>query len=105
MKIRKGDKVVVIAGKYKGTTGTVKSTNSSDQTVVVEGVNVSKRHRKESQTTKNSGIYEITRPINVSNVALPHPSKKGKSSRIGYKVDSKGKKTRVLKQAGNKEVK
>lgn len=105
MKIRKGDKVIVIAGKHKGTTGTVVSTNSAKNTVIVEGVNVSKRHKKESQSTKKSGVYEITRPINVSNVALPHPSKKDKASRVGYKVDSKGKKTRVFKQAANKEVK
>lgn len=105
MKLRKGDSVIVIAGKYKGTTGTIKETVPDVNGVIIEGVNTAKKHRKQQGTNKPAGVFEITLPIDVSNVAIAHPSKKGKPARIGYKIDDKGKKVRVYKQANNKEIK
>lgn len=105
MKLKIGDSVIVIAGKHKGQTGTIKETRPSVNGVIIEGVNVAKKHRKNGGAHKPAGIFEETHPINVSNVAIAHPSKKGKPARIGYKIDDKGKKTRVYKQANDKEIK
>lgn len=105
MKLHKGDSVVIIAGKHKGQTGTIRETVPSVNGVVIEGVNTSKKHRKQGGKNQPAGVFEITHPINASNVAIVHPSKKGKPARIGYKTDAKGKKVRVYKQANNKEIK
>lgn len=106
MKLKPGDSVVIIAGKHKGQTGTIKSTVPSVNGVIIEGVNTAKKHRKQgSGKNQPAGIFEITHPINVSNVAIAHPTKKGKPARVGYKIDDKGKKVRVIKQANNKEIK
>lgn len=105
MKLRIGDSVIVIAGKHKGQTGTIKATVPDKNGVIIEGVNTVKKHRKQAGRLKPAGVYEETMPINVSNVAIVHPTKKGKPARVGYKIDDKGKKTRVYKQANDKEIK
>jgi large subunit ribosomal protein L24 len=105
MKLKIGDSVVIIAGKHKGQTGTIKQTVPAVKGVIIEGVNTVKKHRKQGGKNKPAGIFEETQPINVSNVAIAHPTKKGKPARVGYKTDNKGKKVRVIKQANNKEIK
>ncbi len=105
MKLRKGDSVVIIAGKHKGQTGTIRETVPTVNGVIIEGVNTAKKHQKQGGKNKPAGVFEITHPINVSNVAIAHPSKKGKPARVGYKTDAKGNKVRVYKQANNKEIK
>lgn len=98
LKIKKGDEVVVLTGKNKGAKGEVLRVIPAESRVVVQGVNVVKKHRKPSQVGPG-GIEEIERPIHVSNVALADP-KSGKATRVGYKVLKDGKKVRVAKKSG-----
>jgi large subunit ribosomal protein L24 len=103
IRLKKGDTVVVRAGKYKGQTGKVTATHPADNKVTVEGINIVKKHQKPNKAHPQGGILEITKPIDVSKVGILDPTSK-KPSRIGYKVDAKGNKTRVLKTSG-KEIK
>ena len=98
MKIKKNDKVIVIAGKDKGTKGKVLKTFSGTEKVVVEGVNVGKKHI--SYRNKKGEIIEIPMPIHVSNVAIIDP-KTDKPGRVGYVIEE-GKKIRIAKQSGQK---
>lgn len=100
MKIVKGDKVVVIAGADKGKTGIVQAVYPKVNKVVVEGVNVHKRHRKPTQSSPEGSIQEMYVPIDASNVAVVDPKTK-KATRVGYKVE-KGQKVRVTKASGSK---
>ena len=101
IRLKSGDTVVVRSGKYKGKTGKVTAVHPTDNTVTVEGINVVKKHQKPNKQHPQGGIIEITKPIAVSKVGL---SIDGKPSRIGYKLDDKGKKTRIAKKSG-KEIK
>ena len=98
LKVKKGDTVVVITGKDKGKQGEILKVNPSENTVVVAGINVVKKHTKPSATAAG-GIVTKEAAINVSNVALVDP-KSGKPTRVGYSVDAKGVKTRVAKKSG-----
>lgn len=100
IKLRTGDKVIVLSGKHKGKTGKIARLHPKDNMVTVEGINVIKKHVKRTRD-QAGGIIEITKPIYVSKVAIYDPVKK-KGSRIGYKVTA-GKKTRVYKTSG-KEI-
>lgn len=93
MNIRKGDKVIVISGADKGKTGVVQKALPKLDKVVVEGVNVRKKHRKPTQSNPEGSIVDIYAPIHVSNVALIDPKTK-KATRVGIKVEN-GKKIRV----------
>ena len=101
MKIVKGDKVVVIAGKDKGKEGVVQAVYPKVNKVVVEGVNVHKRHKKPTQQNQEGTIVEMYVPIHVSNVAIVDPKTK-KATRVGYSVDKDGKKVRIAKKSGSK---
>jgi len=103
IRLKKGDKVVVLVGKDKGKTGTVMSTHPSLNKVTVENINVVKRHMKPTQTNPKGGIIEKTKPVPVSNVAVIDPTSK-KPSKIGYKFDKEGNKVRIYKASG-KEIK
>ncbi|MEO9457353.1 MAG: 50S ribosomal protein L24 [Lentilitoribacter sp.] len=96
-KIRKGDKVVVLTGKDKGRSGEVTKVLPKEGRAVVAGINVVKRHQKQSQTTE-AGIVSKEAPINLSNLAVADP-KDGKPTRVGIKVDG-DKKVRVAKRSG-----
>lgn len=98
MKIKKGDKVIVISGADKGTVGEVTKVLLDKDQVVVEGVNVRKKALKPTQANPDGGIVEQEMPIHVSNV-MAYDAKAKKASKIGYK-DVKGKKTRVYKKTG-----
>jgi large subunit ribosomal protein L24 len=98
MKIKKGDKVVVITGKDKGKTGEVLRVIPAESRVVVQGVNVAKRHRKPTQVGPG-GIEKAELTIHVSNVALADP-KGGKATRVGYKFLKDGSKVRVARKSG-----
>ncbi|MGI6713670.1 MAG: 50S ribosomal protein L24 [Bacilli bacterium] len=101
MKIKVGDKVQIIAGADKGKEGVVQKVYPKLGRVVVEGVNVRKKHRKPTQQNPEGSILEIYAPIHVSNVAIIDPKTK-KPTRIRYQLDEKtGKKFRVS-TAGNK---
>ena len=97
MKIKKGDEVIVISGKYKGVKGSVLEARPSESRVVVAGVNRHKWHVKPTQNEPGH-IVDREAPIHVSNVALVDPKTK-KATRVGYKIE-KGKKVRVAKKSG-----
>lgn len=101
MKIKKTDKVVVISGKDKGKEGVVLEALPKKDKVVVEGVNIVKKHMKPTQANPEGGIEEFEAPIHVSNVALIDPKTK-EATRIGYELDKNGKKVRVAKKSGSK---
>lgn len=97
MKIKRGDTVKVIAGDDKGTTGVVLKVLPKEDRVIVQGVNIVKKHRKPSQANPDGAIEEKEAPINISNVALlmnPKSKKNQKAVRVGYKFDENGKKYR-----------
>lgn len=103
IRLKKGDTVMVRSGKYKGKTGKITAVHPRENKVTVEGINVVKRHRKPTQLRPQGGIFEITKPIDVSKVGVLDSVAK-KPSRIGFKIDKDGKKVRVLKTSG-KEIK
>ncbi len=98
MKIKKGDEVIVLTGKDKGKKGEVLVAMPDARRVIVQGVNVVKKHNKPSQFSAG-GIEEKELSIHVSNVALADP-KKGTATRVGYKTLKDGKKVRVAKASG-----
>ena len=98
MKIKKGDQVVVLTGKDKGKKGEVLKALPEKRRVIVQGVNVVKKHQKPTQFAPG-GIEEKELSIHVSNVALADP-KGGKATRVGYKILKDGKKVRVAKASG-----
>lgn len=101
MKIKKGDNIIVLSGKDRGKTGKVVRAFPALDAVVVEGVNVKKRHQKTNRQTKQGGgIVEKAMPLHVSNVALVDP-KTGKATRVGRTYDENKKAwTRVAKKSG-----
>jgi len=98
MNFVKGDKVIVISGRDKGKTGTIQKVDAKSNRVVVENVNVRKKHRKPTQANPEGSVLEIYAPIDASNVALVDPKTK-KATRIGH-TTVKGKKVRVTKASG-----
>ena len=103
IRLNKGDKVIVRAGKYKGQTGKITAVHPKENKVTVEGINIVKKHVKPTQQHPQGAIVEITKPMWVSKVSIYEPTAK-KASRIGYQIDKDGKKTRVFKTSG-KEIK
>lgn len=97
-KIRKGDRVVVLSGRDKGRTGEVVKVMPAEQRAIVRGVNLVKRHQKQT-ATQDGGIISKEAPIHLSNIAYADP-KDGKPTRIGFKVMADGKKVRVAKRSG-----
>ncbi|MDR0934716.1 MAG: 50S ribosomal protein L24 [Erysipelotrichaceae bacterium] len=95
MNIKKGDKVIVIAGRDKGKEGTVQVVHPKLNKVVVENINVRKKHKKPTQKSPEGSIVEIYAPIDASNVMLVDPKTK-KATRVAHK-EVKGKKVRVTK--------
>ena len=101
MNFKVGDEVVVIAGENKGKQGKIIRTLKNENKVIVEGVNVRKKHQK-SNGQSEGGIIDITAPIHASNVMLVDPKTK-KRTRIGHTTDSKtGKKVRITKKSDTK---
>jgi large subunit ribosomal protein L24 len=98
MKIRKGDQVYVIAGKDVGKTGEVTRVIPDRDRVIVDGVNVAKRHQRATNATMQGGIIDKDMPLHVSNVAIVCTSC-GKHSRIGYRFDGDTK-VRVCRKCG-----
>ena len=99
MKLRKGDTVRVIAGKDLGREGTVMRVLPRDNRVIVDGVNVAKRHQRATRATMQGGIIDKDMPMPVANVALLCPSC-GKTTRVGFKIDKDGTKARACKKCG-----
>jgi len=99
MRIRKGDRVVVLQGKDRGKEGVVLDAMPKHDKVIVEGVNIAKKHQKARRATQQTGIVEKIMPVPVSNVAVISP-KDGKPTRVGYKVQADGTKIRICKRTG-----
>ena len=97
-RLRKGDDVVVISGRDKGKTGSILRVIRSEDRVIVDGINMVKRHTLPSQA-QPGGIVNKEAPIHISNVALADP-KDGSATRVGYKFLEDGRKVRVAKQSG-----
>ncbi|MFK0382203.1 MULTISPECIES: 50S ribosomal protein L24 [Rhizobium/Agrobacterium group] len=95
-KIRKGDKVVVLTGKDKGRTGEVIQVLPKEDRAVVSGVNMVKRHQRQTQS-QEAGIINKEASLHISNIAIA--DKDGKPTRVGFKV-VEGKKVRVAKRSG-----
>jgi large subunit ribosomal protein L24 len=98
MKIKKGDRVVVLSGKDKGKHGEVTKSMPKEGKVIVAGVNVAARHRKASQTNPQGGIERREAPLHASKVALEDP-KTGKPTRVRFE-ERDGKKVRVAVKSG-----
>jgi len=96
-KIRKGDKVVVLSGRDKGRTGEVFEVRPAEGKALVRGVNMAKRHQKQTQS-QEGGIISKEQPIHLSNIA--YVGKDGKATRIGFKIHADGKKVRIAKSSG-----
>ncbi len=99
MSIRKGDRVKVISGNHKGTEGTVLRVEREKNRVVVQGVNVRKRHRKPTAAVPEGGIVEFEAPIHASNVMLLDP-KSGEPTRVKAGTGEDGKRQRVAVKSG-----
>ena len=99
MNFKVGDEVVVITGSDKGKTGKIVRTLRDENKVVVEGVNIVKKHQK-ATAQETGGIVEMAAPIHASNVMIVDP-KTGKATRIGHTIDKKGKKVRVTKKSNS----
>ncbi len=103
IKIKKGDRVVVLAGKDKGSEGVVSKVFLDKGTVLVDGVNVAKSHQKPRQNQRSQsgvipgGIIDKDMPLPVSRVAVVSPDD-GKPTRVGYRFDPQGKKIRICKR-------
>ena len=98
LKIRKGDHVIVLAGRDKGKHGEVIAMLPKENRAIVRGVNVVRRHQKQT-AAKQGGIISKEAPIDLSNLALEDP-KDGKPTRVGFKIQADGKKIRIAKRSG-----
>ena len=97
-KIKKGDKVVVLAGRDKGKSGEVIEVRPKEHRALVRGVNMVRRHQRQSASLEG-GIISKEGPIDLSNIAVEDP-KDGKPTRVGFKVLNDGKKVRIAKRSG-----
>lgn len=98
LKIRKGDRVIVLAGKDKGKSGEVLRVLPKEERALVQGVNMARRHQRQT-ASQEGGIISKEMPIHVSNLSLRDP-KDGKPTRVGYKLLQDGKKVRFAKRSG-----
>jgi large subunit ribosomal protein L24 len=96
-KIRKGDKVVVLSGRDKGRTGEVFEVRPDQNKALVRGINLAKRHQKQTQN-QEGGIISKEQPIHLSNLA--YVGKDGKPTRVGFKIQADGTKVRVARSSG-----
>ncbi len=99
MKIRKGDRVVVLQGKDRGREGVVSRAFPADGKVLVDGVNVVRKHQKATGATMQGGIIDKDMPIDASSVAVISPGD-GKPTKVGYRNDPDGTKVRICKRTG-----
>ena len=99
MKILKGDRVVVLSGKDKGSEGVVERAIPEAVKVIVDGVNIAKKHQAPTSGDQQGGIIDKAMPLDVSNVAVVSP-KDGKATRVGYKINADGTKVRICRRTG-----
>ncbi len=100
MKLKNGDKIRVLYGKDKGREGVISRIYSNQEKILIDGINIYKKHIKKTETTPQGGVVELPRPLAVSKVAIICGKCK-KLTRIGYKSEN-GRKFRICKKCGNK---
>ena len=98
LKIKKGDRIRVLSGKDRGKEGNVTRVIPDKGRVIVDGVNVAKKHQKATRSTMQGGIIDRDMPLDASNVAVLCP--KGHPTRVGFKFNADGSKTRICKKCG-----
>jgi large subunit ribosomal protein L24 len=98
VKIRKGDRVRVLSGKFRGREGEVMTVLPKTNQVIVDGINVAKRHQKPTRAMQQGGIIDKAMPLDASNVSLIDTD--GKPTRVGYEVAGDGTKTRIARRSG-----
>ncbi len=98
LKVRKGDRVVVLTGRDKGKVGQILNVLAKENRAVVQGVHIARRHQRQT-AAQEGGIVSKEMPIHISNLAIADP-KTGKPTRVGYKVLKDGKKVRFAKRSG-----
>jgi large subunit ribosomal protein L24 len=98
-KIKKGDKVVVLAGRDKGKSGEVIEVRPREDRALVRGINMVKRHTRQSAQSEG-GIISKEAPIHLSNLAMTDPAS-GKPTRVGFRIEADGRKVRVAKRSGD----
>ena len=98
LKIKKGDRVRILQGKDRGKEGSVARVIPSEGKVIVDGLNVVKKHQRATRTTMQGGIIDKEMPIPISNVAILATD--GQPTRVGYRFDDKGNKVRIARRTG-----
>jgi large subunit ribosomal protein L24 len=97
LKLKKGDRIVVLKGKDRGKEGVIALVDPKKNKIIVDGINVAKKHQKSTKATMQAGIIDKDMPMDASNVAIVS---KGKPSRIGYRVEADGSKVRIAVKTG-----
>ena len=97
MKLKKGDRVVVLTGKDRGREGVISRVMPKDGKIIVDGINVAKKHQKSTRATMQAGIIDREMPLDASNVAV---LSEGRASRVGYRTEGDGRKVRIAKRTG-----
>ena len=97
MNLKKGDRVVVLSGKDRGREGVISRVFPKEGKIIVDGINIAKKHQKSTRATVQAGIIDREMPIDASNVAI---LSQGRPSRIGFKIEADGKKVRIAKRTG-----
>ena len=97
MKVKKGDRVVVLSGKDRGREGVISRVFPKEGKIIVDGINVAKKHQKSTRATMQAGIIDREMPLDASNVAV---LSEGRASRIGYRTEADGSKVRIAKRTG-----
>jgi large subunit ribosomal protein L24 len=97
LKLRKGDRVRVLTGKDVGKEGAITRVLTDSNRVIVDGVNVAKKHQRQSKATMQAGIIDKEMPIHISNVAIVGPSG---ATRVGYRTEPDGTKVRICRKTG-----
>ena len=97
MKVKKGDRVVVLSGKDRGREGVISRVFPKEGKIIVDGINVAKKHQKSTRATMQAGIIDREMPLDASNVAV---LSEGRASRVGYRIEADGSKVRIAKRTG-----
>ena len=97
MKLKKGDRVVVLSGKDRGREGVISRVFPKEGKIIVDGINVAKKHQKSTRATMQAGIIDREMPLDASNVAV---LSEGRASRVGYRIEADGSKVRIAKRTG-----
>ena len=97
MKLKKGDRVVVLSGKDRGREGVISRVFPKEGKIIVDGINVAKKHQKSTRATMQAGIIDREMPLDASNVSI---LSEGRPSRVGYRIEADGSKVRIAKRTG-----